>query len=260
MQRALLYKVDMHEKTRAIGLPWLRVAMVAAVWAGSMGVLALLGQPAGPAAASVFSGLTLLPVNIASLLLVRALVHREGGTLRALAGFDRRRLGSDILWGLLWLMVLWLPFAAAIMGAMAAMYGTGAVAAFETVFAPDAAQLPALTPVAGAVFGILAVLTFAPLNAPTEEFVYRGYAQGRLQRAGRPVLAVLLPSLAFGVQHVFFATTVPGMLVLGVAFVVWGLGSALIYRWQGRLMPLIIAHFIVNLGTSAPALVLPFVL
>ena len=244
----------------AVSLPWLRVAMVAAVWAGTMGVLALLDQPAEPAAASVFSGLTLLPVNIASLLLVRTLVHREGGTLRTFAGFDRSRLGRDILWGLLWLMVLWLPFAAAIMGTMFALYGTDAFTAFERVFAPDAAQLPALTPVAGAVFGILAVVTFAPLNAPTEEFVYRGFAQGGLQRAGRPMLAVLLPSLAFGVQHIFFASTAPGMLVLGVAFVVWGLGSALIYRWQGRLMPLIIAHVIVNLGTSAPALVLPFVL
>jgi membrane protease YdiL (CAAX protease family) len=50
------------------------------------------------------------------------------------------------------------------------------------------------------------------------------------------------------------------MVVYGVAFFVWGLGSALIYRWQRRLMPLIIAHFLVNLMSTLPALILPFIL
>src|SRR5690606_26959081 len=127
---------------------------------------------------------------------------------------------------------------------------------FETVFAPDVAALPQLGMVASIVFAVVVVLTFAPLNAPTEELLFRGYSQPRLPGA----LGIVLPSLAFALQHVFFASTAPGMLVLGVAFFVWGVGSALIFRWQGRLMPLIVAHFVVNLFTSAPALILPFVL
>jgi membrane protease YdiL (CAAX protease family) len=240
-------------------LPFARVGLVALSWLATVGVLALLGQPSGIAAAAALSPLALLPVNILSLLLVRRLVRREGGTLRELAGFDRSRLGRDVLWGLLWLMVLYVPFALAIIGTMFALEGGDAFTSFGTVFAPDPSELPAIAPAVALVFGIVVVLTFAPLNAPAEEFVFRGYSQGRLQRS-RPLLAVLLPSVAFGLQHIFFASTPTAMVVFAVAFFVWGLGSALIFRWQRRLMPLIVAHVLVNLATSAPALILPFIL
>lgn len=240
----------------AAALPFARVALVAVAALATMGLLALLGEPAGIAAAGSLSALYLLPVNLVTLFVLRRIVHAEGTTLRAMLGFDRARLGRDILWGLLWIMVLYLPFGGAIVGTMFALYGGDAFGSFETVFAPDVAALPQLGMVASIVFAVVVVLTFAPLNAPTEELLFRGYSQGRL----RGVAAIVVPSLAFGLQHVFFASTVPGMLVLGIAFFVWGLGSALIFRWQGRLMPLVVAHFVVNLFTSAPALILPFVL
>jgi membrane protease YdiL (CAAX protease family) len=243
--------------TWPIALPFLRIALVVLAALATAGVLAGLGQPSGPAAVWTFSTLYLLPVNLVSLLLVRRLVHREGSTLRAMIGFDRGRVGRDILWGLLWIAVLYLPFAGAIVGTMFALFGTAAFESFDAVFAPAVDQLPFMDPTVAIVLGLVAVLTFAPINAPTEELVYRGYSQGRL--AAWPVASVLLPSLAFGLQHVFFATTVPGMVVYAVAFFVWGLGSALIYRRQGRLVPLIVAHFIVNLLTSLPALIVPFV-
>ena len=44
---------------------------------------------------------------------------------------------------------------------------------------------------------------------------------------------------------------------LGVAFTVWGLGSALIVWAQGRLLPVTLAHLLVNLMTSSPAVVFP---
>jgi len=110
------------------------------------------------------------------------------------------------------------------------------------------------------VLALVVVLTFAPLNAPTEELVYRGYAQGGIRRAlGSRSLAVVIPAIGFGLQHIFFAATAPAMLVFAVAFFVWGVGSGIIYLKQGRLMPLIICHFIVNLFTSLPALIIPFV-
>jgi membrane protease YdiL (CAAX protease family) len=247
----------MQSKVLPLALPFVRVAMVVVGALATAGILALLGQPAGWPAVSTLAVFYLLPVNILSLLIVRSLVHRDGGTLRGLIGFDRSRLGRDIAWGLLWLMVLWVPFMLAIMGSMFAMFGPAAFEQFETVFAPDPASLPALGPVAAAVFGVIAVVTFAPLNAPAEELVYRAYP---IDRSSTPVLAVLLPSVAFAAQHVFFASTAPGMVVFAVAFFVWGLGSAVIYLRQRRLMPLIVAHVIVNLATSAPALILPFVL
>lgn len=245
-----------HRSGWPIGLPYLRVGLVA-IAAGLTAVgFGIAGEPGGAASVSLVAALYLLPVNVICLLLVRSLVHREGRTLRELIGFDRARLGRDIAWGLLWIVVLYLPFAGAIIGTMAALFGGEAFDSFERVFAPDAAALPSFgTPVL-IVIAAVTVLTFAPLNAPTEELVFRGYSQGGLWH--RPVLSVLLPSIAFGLQHVVFAPTVPGMVVFAVAFFVWGLGSALIYRVQRRLMPLIIAHFIVNLATSAPALVVPF--
>lgn len=239
-----------------IALPYVRVGLVAIAAALTALILTIIGQPAGAASVSLVAALYLLPVNVLCLLLVRRLVHREGGTLRAMIGFDRARLGRDLGWGLLWIVVLYVPFAGAIIGTMFALFGGEAFASFERVFAPDAAAIPSFGTPLLLTIAVIAVLTFAPLNAPTEELVFRGYSQGGLWR--RPVLSVLLPSIAFGLQHVAFAPTVPGMVVFAVAFFVWGVGSALIYRAQRRLMPLIIAHFIVNLATSAPALVVPF--
>lgn len=37
-------------------------------------------------------------------------------------------------------------------------------------------------------------------------------------------------------------------------------GAGLIYRWQGRLAPLVVSHVLVNLATTLPALILPIVL
>lgn len=232
--------------------------MVALAALATSAVLLIFGQPAGLAAVSTFGAVYLLPVNILSLVFVGWLLRREGSSIRELIRFDRSRLGRDLGWGLVWLMVLWIPFMAAIMGTMFALYGNAIFDAFETVFAPDPGSIPALGFVGGLVFAIIAVVTFAPLNAPTEELVFRGYPAGNSRRG--VLVAVLLPSIAFGIQHVAFAATVPAMLVYGVAFFAWGLGSALIYRWQRRLMPLLVAHVIVNLATSVPAIVLPFVL
>ncbi|MDN5756302.1 MAG: hypothetical protein L0H32_11150, partial [Micrococcaceae bacterium] len=61
----------------------------------------------------------------------------------------------------------------------------------------------------------------------------------------------------FGAQHAFFAPTADAMIVYVVAFTVWGIGSALIVLRQKRLLPITIAHFIVNLFTSSPAVIFP---
>ena len=243
-----------------LALPFLRVGMVALATLATIGLLAVLGQPATLGAASLFSALALLPVNIISLLWVRRLVHRDGTTLRAMIGVDRTRIGRDIAWGLLWIVVLWMPFMAAIMGTMFALYGTGLFDGFETALAPPADQTPAMSPLLASLLGIIAFVTFAPLNAPTEELVYRGYSQPPLVARWGAVIGVTVPAIAFGLQHVFFAATPAGMLVYGVAFFVWGLGSATIYLRQRRLVPLIVAHFVVNLATSIPALLLPLAL
>ena len=61
----------------------------------------------------------------------------------------------------------------------------------------------------------------------------------------------------FGLQHAFFAPTADAMIVYVAAFTVWGAGSGLIVAAQRRLLPITIAHGIVNLATSSPALIFP---
>lgn len=236
---------------------FIRVPLIAAAAAVTVGLLAAFGVAAS-FPVSTLSALYLAPVNVASLLLLRWALHRDGRRIRDLIRFDRSRLGRDVLWGLLWLMVLYLPFAAAIVGTMLLLYGADAFTSFEAVFAP-AGGFVAMPQALAIVFAVVVVITFAPLNAPTEELVYRGYAQGGLRGALGATPAIVIPALGFGVQHIFFAATLPGMLVFAVAFFVWGLGAGVIYLRQGRLMPLILCHVIVNLFTSLPALIVPFV-
>jgi membrane protease YdiL (CAAX protease family) len=238
-----------------IGLPILRVALVGLAALGTWLALALTTQPGPFPPGMLFAAATMLPVNVLSILLVRRALHRSGQRARDLIDFSWRRLGRDVLWGLLWLAVLWLPFALAVMGVMFALHGGAAFERFETVFS-DADAAPPLDRVGLTVLAIVSVLTFAPLNAPAEELIYRGYSQWGLERRWRPFWAIVVPSAIFALQHVFYATTADAMLVYLVAFFVWGLGSGLIVHRQRRLMPIIIAHLLVNLMTSAPALVL----
>src|SRR5690554_273181 len=207
-----------------LAFAFLRVPLVAVAALLTVGLLAVFGV-AAEFPVSPLSALYLAPVNVASLLLLRWALHREGRTIRELIGFDRSRLGRDILWGLLWLMVLYLPFAGAIIGTMFLLHGGDAFTSFEAVFVP-AEGYPVLSQPLAIVFAVLVVATFAPLNAPTEELVYRGYAQGGLQVALKSRwLAVLIPAIGFGLQHIFFAATASGMLVFAAAFFVWGLGA-----------------------------------
>lgn len=233
-----------------------RLALVAAAtvvaWMLVGGLAGTASFPPSPMLAS----LSLLPVNILSLVLVARFLKAEGGSLRDLFGFERRRLPADLVWALLWLTVLAVPFAATIFGTVWLLHGDQTFTAFETIFFdPNAATIS--SPGLALALGVLTVLTFAPLNAPAEEAVYRGYALTRLSAAWSPAIAMAVSAVAFGLQHAFFAPSSGAMLVYVAAFTVWGLGAALIVRWQKRLLPITIAHFVVNLMTSLPAVIFP---
>ena len=253
-------------KALPLAFAFLRIPLIVVAAALTVAVFAALGNPI-PFPASSYSALYLLPVNIVTLLLLRAVLHRQGRRIRDVVGFDRSRLGRDILWGLLWLMVLYLPFALAVLGTMFALFGAETFTSFEAVFVPPPETTPLLPFGVSLALAITIVVTFTPLNAPTEELVYRGFAQEGLARpsgSGRParkrdvVLAIVIPAIGFGIQHVFFAPTLPGMVVFAVAFFVWGVVGGIIFAKQRRLLPLIVAHLLVNLFTSAPALLVPF--
>src|SRR5690625_4593723 len=174
---------------------------------------------------TMWATLGLLPVNVLSLLLVRRFYRAAGLTLVAAVGVRRGQVGRDVLWGLLWLLVLNVPFGAAVAGTVFAMYGADAPAAFETVFYDSSLeryQDPAML----LVIGLISVLPFMVLNAPTEELVFRGYGLRGLERRLGPVAAVACTSVLFGLQHILFAPSRPGMVVYFVAFAVWGVLAA----------------------------------
>jgi len=86
-----------------------------------------------------------------------------------------------------------------------------------------------------------------PLGAAlVEELIYRGYAQPRLIAARlTPGLAVWLPSLGFGLQHVAFPFIDSGVSTyrcLEIFAIGFGLGW--IYLKLGRLLPLVVGHYL----------------
>lgn len=235
-----------------------RIVAVALAVAMGTGIVAASGHATAFPPTPLVASLALIPVNLLTLWAVRRRVRGHGGSVRGLLGFDRSRLGRDLLWALLWIAVLYVPFCLAVMGTMFALHGAETFTAFETVFVPTV--VPDFPTAVAVLLGVVVVATFAPLNAPAEEALFRGVAQGALTRARRPVLAVVLPAVAFGVQHVFFAPGPHAMLVYAVAFLVWGVGAGLIAARTRRLMPLVLAHALVNLMTTLPAALLPLLI
>jgi membrane protease YdiL (CAAX protease family) len=244
-----------------VNLVLVRIALlVAAATATALIVSAVAGTTFSLALTPQLSALYFVPVNIACLLILRRSLRERGSSLRDLADFDRTRLGRDVLQGLLWLFVLFIPFAAALNLAMLALFGPGGMlGAYETVFTPAPEQLVEFAPWFAWGSAALTAVLFPVTNAPAEELVFRGHAQGGLFNAGSPAwLAVGLPAAAFGIQHVLLAPSPTGMLVYACAFLGWGLGAGVIYRRTGRLMPVIIAHFFTNLMAVAPIIILAF--
>jgi membrane protease YdiL (CAAX protease family) len=244
--------------SRLVGLPVLRVVLVGLAALVTWLILVAAGDDAPFPPMMLYAAVSMLVVNVVTLALVRRALHDEGLRARELIDFSWRRLGTDVLWGLLWLAVLWIPFVVAVFVTGFALFGGDVLARFETIFY-DPTYVPTFDRTVLTVLAIVAVVTFAPLNAPTEELLYRGYSQGGLfARGWRPVWAVLVPAAVFALQHVFYAATPDAVVIYLVAFFTWGVGSGIIVRRQGRLMPIIVAHFLVNLMTSAPALLIVF--
>ena len=134
--------------------------------------------------------LGLLPVDLVSLWLVARMLRAQGSSIRDLLAHEPGTWRRETAWALLWVMVLFVPFIAGIMGRTWVLHGVDVFVAFETMlYDPDAAT----TMSAGLmlVLGTVALVTFAPLNTPTEELLYRGYAQSQLLRVRSTPVTVL---------------------------------------------------------------------
>ncbi|MBE3558624.1 MAG: CPBP family intramembrane metalloprotease [Ktedonobacteraceae bacterium] len=205
-------------------------------------VLTILGNPYAYQLSFLTSTFYFTFVNLVSLLLLYWLTQREGIRLRDLIGFRRERLLRDILLGLLWSIVLYIPFAISVPIVPFIVYGTDAFKHFAEIFSAGDASLSVPLWLA-----LWSMIIFPLVNAPVEEMHYRGYVQARLVAlSGSALLGMLITTLGFALQHTVFAPSLVGSLSYLVCFFFWGAGAALIYHWQKRLPSLIVAHFITN--------------
>lgn len=195
-------------------------------------------------------------VNVLCFFILQRILKKEGRSLTSLIGFRRDRWTKDVLYGFVWLFVLYIPFVATVMGTMFAMYKTDLFQHFQATLVGDEVLFTYDRPQVLMWFTAGISLLFPFLNAPIEELMYRGYAQPAfIQHFKRVWPGIVIPSLGFALQHIMLAGSWQGMIVYGAAFFVWGIGSGLIYQWQRTLFPLIVTHFIINMAFS----VLPIV-
>ncbi|WMT41701.1 CPBP family intramembrane glutamic endopeptidase [Paenibacillus sp. D2_2] len=190
-------------------------------------------------------------VNVICFYLLNRILKKEGRSIKELIDFRSDRIGKDIVFGFLWLLVLYIPFIIVIMGTMFVMYGTGLFNHFQTVFVGDENNFAFARP--GWLIWLTASisLAFPFLNAPIEELMYRGYAQPSFIQTYKKVwLGITIPSIGFALQHIMLAGSFQGAIVYAVAFFVWGIGGGIIFYRQKRLFPLIVCHFIVNIAFS----------
>lgn len=195
-------------------------------------------------------------VNIICGIVIWSTFRQHDTPIWAYLGFEKRRIGKDIAWGFLWLIVTYIPMVIALMGAMYFMFGADMFNNFEQVFSKSHPQLPGGVIAVTSIFSAIVFLA----NAPIEEIIYRGWLQNGLMQRHGTMIAIAVQGLLFGLQHTMFAVDVRGMVVYGFMFFAWGITAGIIVYKQKRLAPMVIAHWIVNVAFGVgPMLALGFV-
>lgn len=174
-------------------------------------------------------------------------VRRERMTLRDLVRPTRQHLVRDLVRG-----VLILAPVACIVGVFNVLY-----AILSPASALRGAGVSSLLNPLGATWHVVITLLIIPISSGiTEELVYRGYALPRLQAlTGRRWLAIAIPALGFGLQHVAFALVDWRLAVIGgISMVMVGVAYGIFYfAARQRLLPLMLVHWqadFVSLGLA----------
>ncbi len=157
--------------------------------------------------------------------LVAHLLLREGVGLRAI-GFDRRRPGFDLRWGI--------AVAAAIGGTGLLFYLGVRAAGFNLTVVPE--SLPHVW------WKIPVLIASAVQNAVLEEVIVVGYLLRRLGQTGwSPMAALVASAVLRGSYHLYQGIGgLLGNMAMGVVFV-------LLYRRWGRVGPLVAAHSLIDI-------------
>ncbi|QNE44285.1 CPBP family intramembrane metalloprotease [Frigoribacterium sp. NBH87] len=87
---------------------------------------------------------------------------------------------------------------------------------------------PVTTPPAALVWSVVVILLLVPLQASAEEYVFRGFAiQSLGSWIARPLVAIVVPTVAFGLSHAYNVWGVLDVAVFGVtaAWLTWRTGG-----------------------------------
>ncbi len=163
--------------------------------------------------------LALIPV-----LLVAHLLRRSGEGLRGI-GFDLRRPGSDLVRG---------AVLAAVIG------GTGLVLYVVAYRMGLSVRIAAASTIA-VWWTVPLLLLQAAYNAVLEEAITLGYLMRRLEQLGtRPWVAIGASALLRGCYHLYQGVGgFVGNVIMGALF-------GWLYRRWGRVMPMVVAHFLID--------------
>jgi len=185
-------------------------------------------------------------IDLGCFLLLTWLARKEGLRFRDLIGFDQHRLTRDVLTGLLY--VLWVfPLAmAGILGFSFVIYGS---------FQPPSVYSP-LPPWAA----MYSLLVFPVVWGLMEQCTYQGYALPRLEalfNSRGP--AIVLVAFGWGIQHIALPVTFDAqfMLFRFLSFLPLAVAMTVVYLRTRRLMPLIIAHWFVDMIGVLTGIILP---
>ncbi|WP_227870019.1 CPBP family intramembrane glutamic endopeptidase [Streptomyces otsuchiensis] len=167
----------------------------------------------------------LMPVLLVGYLLLRELPGGRGPGMRAI-GFDLRRPGFDLGRGA--------AVAAAIGGSGLLLYLGAQAAGFNLTVVPE--SLP------GEWWRFPVLIGSALQNSVVEEVIVVGYLLRRLTQLGwTPTAALLASALLRATYHLYQGVGgFVGNFVMGVVFV-W------LYRRWGRVMPLVVAHALIDI-------------
>lgn len=170
-------------------------------------------------------GVPLVPVLLVGYLLLRELPGGRGPGMPAI-GFDLRRPGFDLGRGAV--------VAAGIGGSGLLLYLGAQAAGFNLTVVPE--SLP------GEWWKFPVLIGSAIQNSVVEEVIVVGYLLRRLSQLGwAPLAALLFSSLLRATYHLYQGIGgFIGNFVMGVIFV-------LLYRRWGRVMPLVVAHALIDI-------------
>ncbi len=174
----------------------------------------------------LFLQLTSIALALAPVVLVFYLIAREGET-PSVMGFDARHPGQDLLRG----------------AALAAVIGGSGLGLYLTAFHLGFSLNVVAESLPNVWWRIPVLILNAAQNGLVEETLVIGYLLRRLDQLGwRPSRAIAFSAILRGSYHLYqgFGGFI-GNAVMGVIF-------ALCYRRWGRVMPLVIAHTLIDMG------------